>query len=303
MGWQTTIATVFQAGNTIINRIGAFVYEGKPGNGNLIASITNVSGEATPPYTNDILAGITSYGTNNTSFFAVSLQGSTLIFYSGPSEAGPWNEQASLSLETIDGPLTLIIPASGLQIIGGPVALEDTAEPTSQSGFATYYADSAGNLDFVSGGDGNQYSTGRLTEFVTSTQLINSTTATTILTQNVQAGVPYRFHFVGVFLAQQSAGTPTFELSGTATLSEVVAKAQFQSAAQGTIVDSQVMNGSFLNITGPTMVANGTYACECEGFVEFSTAGTFTWRAFTSAAADTFEIARGSYFEIMPVSS
>jgi hypothetical protein len=59
-GFPLTVATVFQAGNTIINSSGDFVYSAAPAAGDLVASIAGASG--TDPYTNAYLAGIVSYG-------------------------------------------------------------------------------------------------------------------------------------------------------------------------------------------------------------------------------------------------
>jgi hypothetical protein len=63
-GFPLSVATVFQAGNTIvINSAGEFVYSGVPGAGNLVASIA--PGPGTDPYGNAYLAGFASYfGTN-----------------------------------------------------------------------------------------------------------------------------------------------------------------------------------------------------------------------------------------------
>lgn len=61
MGWQTVVATVFQAGNRIVlNRNGLFIYNGSPANGNLIVSATFASG--TDSFGNTYFAGINSFG-------------------------------------------------------------------------------------------------------------------------------------------------------------------------------------------------------------------------------------------------
>jgi hypothetical protein len=168
---------------------------------------------------------------------------------------------------------------------------------------AEIYSDTSGYVDFISAADNNVYNTGRMTITTTATILINTVAAITILTFNVTDGVQYRFKFLCVYLAQQSAGTPSFTLSGSATLAQIIGKAQFQSGTNGSITDSYVMNGGFVTISGPTMVSGGLYACEAEGTITFSAPGTFTLRGNTSVAADTFEIARGSFFELMPVTN
>lgn len=61
MGWQTFIATVFQAGNTIIlNSSGLFIYNGPPALGNLSFSIAVTAG--VDSVGNGYAAGINAYG-------------------------------------------------------------------------------------------------------------------------------------------------------------------------------------------------------------------------------------------------
>lgn len=95
---------------------GLFDYTPSPGAGNLIASIVAV-GAVTDPYTNLLLAGITSY--DNFNFIAASLNAGNLALFTAPSEAGPWTQAAiiglsgnSLTLNVTAGDL-LLGPASG----------------------------------------------------------------------------------------------------------------------------------------------------------------------------------------------
>jgi hypothetical protein len=44
MGWQTEVAIQLQAGNTIINQSGVFIYSGTPASGNLVVSIAPAAG-------------------------------------------------------------------------------------------------------------------------------------------------------------------------------------------------------------------------------------------------------------------
>jgi hypothetical protein len=60
MGWETVVATIFQAGNRIvINPAGFFVYNGAPTLGNLLFSITNADG--TDPFGNTYFKTATLY--------------------------------------------------------------------------------------------------------------------------------------------------------------------------------------------------------------------------------------------------
>jgi len=60
MGWQTQVAVQLQAGNTIINPDGTFVYSGAPAAGNLI--ITQAPAPGTDQFGNQYLDGVVTYG-------------------------------------------------------------------------------------------------------------------------------------------------------------------------------------------------------------------------------------------------
>ncbi len=76
---------------------GLFVYDGPPATGNLIASIAAAAG--TDPYTNDYLAGFTSYGTGGG--FAQLLAGA-LNIGSGTGGEPDTADQASITLDILD---------------------------------------------------------------------------------------------------------------------------------------------------------------------------------------------------------
>ena len=80
MGWQSLIAVVFQAGNTIIlNPSGFFVYNGKPALGNLVATITAASG--VDKFGNAYQADATVYGPNGSYIETTSTGG----LFGGPA--------------------------------------------------------------------------------------------------------------------------------------------------------------------------------------------------------------------------
>lgn len=60
MGWQSAVTVQLQAGNTIINPNGTFVYSSAPALGNLIASVAPAAG--TDPFGNSYVEGIAAYG-------------------------------------------------------------------------------------------------------------------------------------------------------------------------------------------------------------------------------------------------
>jgi hypothetical protein len=91
MGWQAVFSIITQqliAGNTIVDSTGLYVYNGTPGNGNLIASLANApgaSGSVHDRFGNVVFAGITAYG----GIDVINLDGNTLSWY---TSAGVQNE-------------------------------------------------------------------------------------------------------------------------------------------------------------------------------------------------------------------
>lgn len=71
MGWQTQVAVQLQAGDTIINPSGNFVYSGTPALGNLIVSVAPAAG--TDQFGNTYLQGVTAYTTIAGNIFALQM--------------------------------------------------------------------------------------------------------------------------------------------------------------------------------------------------------------------------------------
>ena len=91
MGWQTEIAVQLQAGNTVINQSGTFVYSGPPAAGNL--SVSEAPAAGTDQYGNKYLAGVTSYGAG----IATQMNQGQIILYTGSLAAG-WTSAATIFL-------------------------------------------------------------------------------------------------------------------------------------------------------------------------------------------------------------
>lgn len=87
-----TIRGTFQGTNFLINASGAFFYSGVPAAGNLIGSIANAGG--TDSHGNVYLAGVVRYDASL--ILAVQLNLGGIVFYTAPSEAGPWTQQGSI---------------------------------------------------------------------------------------------------------------------------------------------------------------------------------------------------------------
>jgi hypothetical protein len=97
-GFPLSVATIFRAGNTIINDSGEFFYSPAPGAGNLISSSTSAAG--TDPYGNAYLAGDVVYGSSGGTQLAMQLSNAGVTFYSAASQAGPWGSGASMAFDS-----------------------------------------------------------------------------------------------------------------------------------------------------------------------------------------------------------
>jgi hypothetical protein len=105
MGWQTQVAVQLQAGNTIINPDGLFVYSGTPALGSLIASICPV--EVNDQFGNDALQGITSYFLNSGKWFAAQVFQGDFNLNTAASSAGPWTFTGDVSIDFTTGNLDI----------------------------------------------------------------------------------------------------------------------------------------------------------------------------------------------------
>jgi hypothetical protein len=91
MGWQTQVVPQLQAGDTIINSSGTFVYSATPAAGNLASSVAPATG--VDSFGNNYLDGVTSYGAS----IATQLVDGTITLYTGSLAAG-WTQQAQIFL-------------------------------------------------------------------------------------------------------------------------------------------------------------------------------------------------------------
>lgn len=187
------------------------------------------------------------------------------------------------------------------EVLGTLLLQNQGSTPAAVSGWAEGFSDSNSVARYVNGADGNAYALGKLTSDVTATITINSLADIVIASVQVAANVKYRFRGMVVYLENQAAGAPVIGFDGSAVLSEVVGRSWYDNGGGGQAgVNTQIYNGSFNINTGPTMVG-GTRAYEAEGFIIFSGAGSFNLRGHCTVAADTWQVAKGSYFEIEPV--
>jgi len=122
-GFPDTVATVFEAGDTIINQQGLFVYSGAPGPGNLIFSVASAAG--TDQFGNNYGAGVNA-GNQAGAHLAISAAGDMLIanaadepvlfIYHGDGSVRLYNP-AGIAAGNL---VTVISPAAGSDSAGNP---------------------------------------------------------------------------------------------------------------------------------------------------------------------------------------
>jgi len=108
----------FEAGDTIINASGTFVYSSTPGTGNLVQSLAPANG--TDAFGNYYLAGAATYGGG----FAAVLTGGGLSFFTGTLATG-WTQQGELITDS-GGDLLSTFPGTtdltgNLAVAGGTI--------------------------------------------------------------------------------------------------------------------------------------------------------------------------------------
>jgi hypothetical protein len=121
MGWQSTLATIFEGTNFEFNANGEFYYSGPPAFGNLEYSVANAPG--TDPYGNQYLDGSTYY----TATTALQVFANELAYYSAPSQAGPWSTQK--------GAIAFATGTPGLNIYADQWTPPPPASPTLLNGW------------------------------------------------------------------------------------------------------------------------------------------------------------------------
>jgi hypothetical protein len=112
-GFPLNVATVFRAGNTIINSAGMFIYSAAPALGTL-ASTVGVETAGTDSFGNAYLTGDTSYQNNGSFWSAVSVSAGIVTWYMATTAAGPWTSEAGIGFSfngITGGGLVLTAPA------------------------------------------------------------------------------------------------------------------------------------------------------------------------------------------------
>jgi hypothetical protein len=304
-------AKVFQAGDSIINEQGVFIYDGPPALGNLKFSIAARAGVDVPfgnHYTDNAAAynlavpggGYAQMATNPATgipYFILNPAGLTHLgsfpqINASGVNTGAVNEQTQLDIDSGN--------ETG-QGTGGSSVVQLISRQNNATGpggaFAQLLSD---NIRGVRA-DGNSYALGHQTLIALTPITINLTSAQTLngCTAPVVAGF-YKFIVDLQFTANASAGNPSFQIGTNAPVFIWWGNAIiWQTSGTGAGANRFVASTSGLGFQGPAMVAGAVYSVTIAGHAQFNGPGNVSLQAFTSIAADTFVI-NNADFEIIP---
>lgn len=340
-GFPDSVVNVFQAGNTLINASGLFVYSGAPGPANPpVLSVTS-PGVTQDPFGQAVLpGGLAIYGPSGQDIFlgispatghsvleylsGAAIEGSAAFLVSAVSGAGAGQfievvlEGPALNVVGVRDSMVLQMASSNqggttlaeaiftylsdaqvssaiLNVNNLGLGLFNTAAPAAVIGRAGLFA-SAGNLDFISGSDGNKYATGRLT-LPAAGQLISATglTALTGLSATLQPGT-YEIHAEIKYTGNQAGGAPVAQLIGTAGVGAFSFTYIINGASP--VYTSQAFSAS---VNGPALTSGGKGNLIIDGVVVIAVGVVINVSMATTVAADTFSVLSSSYLRVCPV--
>ena len=283
---------------------GLFVYSGTPGAGNLILSITAAAG--TDPYGNPYKAGTTSYANDGFGSFIQQNAGFLTVGNTTfPDEANgagalSFGTAGALTLQAGTSGGTLVLRQDGGETLIGPVTINNSSVPAAPANGVALHS-SSGMPKVITSGDGNDYSTARLSLFTTAPQTISSTsdTAITGLITPVAAGT-YRVHGMIMWTQGANAVAQNFSFHGPAASHVRIFFEHF-------LTNSGASNGcGNYNSLGPDVGSPGFAAGSdaffvFDGIIVFTAAGTFSVQASEGTAGDTFTIDSYSFMDLEPV--
>jgi len=215
-------------------------------------------------------------------------------------------EQARLDIADLRGSLDRLFEAHTKS--DGGVIPNTPAAATDLTGYA-----STGHEKYISGADGGTYNMGRASGFVTSNQLINSTSAAAITGLAgfaITSAVP-AYRVDGMILMQnvtsgQAQNVGIFGGVGWSSGSRLVFNWQEYSSGQtqGTTI---VQSGNWGHTTSAaTVIVSPAFATTIQaalfisGIVIPSGTGSFGFTAWEGAASQNWNVLAGSYVDVMP---
>lgn len=154
-----------------------------------------------------------------------------------------------------------------------------------------------GNLKFISGNDGNNYSTGRLTLITQSLQTITSTSPAQVgnLAATLQSGT-YTIRAWIPYTEIAAAGSPTARIT-TASAATPLISFEYIKNATSPAYTTQPFNTL---VNGPVM-SSGKAMLRIEATFTLTTGATISIQMGTTANVDTYSIPAGAKLEVFPV--
>jgi hypothetical protein len=322
MGWQVVYVPFLEAGGTIINQSGVFVYSSTPTLGNLIASIAQTAG--VDNFGNVYQAGTTSYLTLAGTTYAVglnTLSGTGLpglslqdIANVPTSPAGFFGESSSnvstpqafaaitsgqanapdvASFISVLSQVQSAVVGGQIVLQAGDVQIDDAGSLADMTVNATDGALQSQNNTF---GDGDIYKMGHKVATMASNQPITLTTPVVItnMSFNVATGFNYRFYFsIIVSSDTATAGGLTIGFDGSSVSGNMNGKAVIRQVGV-TTPSTVIFDGSVagFNTFSPASALTKQIV-DIELWGSFSTGGVFNVRAQLTAAAATYHIKSG----------
>lgn len=273
---------------TYTNQPGLFLYDGTPAAGNLVYSATNNNGGGHDKFNNNFLPNVTEY--NNGAFVAFNTIAGAMQWFTMTAQPNAvFTGRLALAADT--GSLARVL------IFG-----DDANVFTSNLGL-----DSNGILKFQAGVDSNTYRLG-----VSDVHLSNNAAAitlasfTAILSQNIAAGVNYRFTAKVFFQGNAAGGNAVLSMGhgGTATNTLCGARAMFGPSAGGQggltfITHAATFPGDQQD---PIALTNGGLGVwEIDGYFNCTGSGSVIISGAQVGGGNWTPLS-GSFFDIWPVS-
>lgn len=318
MGWQVVYVPFLEAGGTIINQQGLFVYSSTPAAGNLIASIASVAG--VDNFGNAYEAGMTEYLPESGKIFAVglnTLSGTGLPGLSIQDIASPPTSPAGFFGESsgnVSTPQAFAAITSGQAnatdvatfisilsqvqsaVTGGQIVIQAADIQFDINGTTVDFILDAADYPVYKLNTSNPPGAFNFGHFETSAaagQLINSLTATQINGTNVAVDqTSYHIVWEIFYTGGQAAGSPSVAIAltgGAAASGFAIGEFKFWSSG-GLTTRLNPTPGTFTNNQlGPTLVTAEAHMT-IEAWVSFSSAGVILINGAESAAGDTWTV-------------
>lgn len=201
-------------------------------------------------------------------------------------------EQAETDIAALRGLIDVLNEAHSVNdITAGQVPNAPAA-----SGHISFSA--AGQSKYL-GFDGNAYNTGCISLFTTSPTTVNSTSAFTLLSLPVEAGLSYRFDGIVRGTQGPNAIGQFVRFAGPAA-SFGIMYIRSNASANTSVTDSELGTGFPVDHTTPAWGAAVRFWVRFRGVYTFSAGGTFSLQARANSAVNTWTAEAGAMMDVRP---